>query len=258
MNNQEYWAMRIEQSNQYIFSQSTKQLEKQLAKKYKEVWKYLDGQAKDLWLDMMAEEEVSQTNLYQHTRYIALKQELTEKLRALGIEESEMLQQSLYEAYKDNYIATGKILNDSMEISWTLINESLAKQTILQAWKGANFSSRIWENKRQLINALDKEIAKSVIAGQDVRKVSKNLMNITGRGYSDCERIIRTETMRALNEGQRQLYKDRGYDTVIWIAEKDERSCTECEKLDRQEFPVGDAPSILHPRCRCTFIPKIK
>lgn len=80
-----------------------------------------------------------------------------------------------------------------------------------------------------------------------------------------AENIARTETMRASNEGQRQLWRqaqDRGYlpraQQRVWIATEDERVCPVCGKLDGKraalngQFAGGHDGPPAHPSCRCT------
>lgn len=76
--------------------------------------------------------------------------------------------------------------------------------------------------------------------------------------------IARTESMTAVNEGQRDAWDqalEKGLLTednrVVWIATSD--ACPECEELDGEERTLdgeypgdgGDGPP-LHPNCRCT------
>jgi SPP1 gp7 family putative phage head morphogenesis protein len=74
--------------------------------------------------------------------------------------------------------------------------------------------------------------------------------------------IARTETMRASNEGQKQLWNQArekgllsGKEKKVWIASD---PCDDCEAVDGEivgideDFSVGDEPP-LHPNCRCTI-----
>jgi SPP1 gp7 family putative phage head morphogenesis protein len=78
-----------------------------------------------------------------------------------------------------------------------------------------------------------------------------------------AEMIAHTESMRAANEGQLELWDQAvqdgyltGDEQKMWIATPDVVVCDECEALDGEtvgldeDFPDGDPP--LHPFCRCT------
>lgn len=75
-----------------------------------------------------------------------------------------------------------------------------------------------------------------------------------------AETIARTETLRASNEGQKELWRqaeemgllDRRM-KQMWIATED--ACPECEELDGTTIGMDedfDGPP-LHPNCRCTI-----
>lgn len=78
------------------------------------------------------------------------------------------------------------------------------------------------------------------------------------------ENIARTESIRAANSGQQQLWEqleqegvlDKGEMEREWIVTPDDRLCDECEPLDGARapldgsFPGADLPP-LHPSCRC-------
>lgn len=81
--------------------------------------------------------------------------------------------------------------------------------------------------------------------------------------------IARTETLRASNEGQRQLWQQAvqvgllsGHERREWISTPDERECLICEDLDgktaglHDNFESATEGGILgppaHPNCRCT------
>lgn len=85
---------------------------------------------------------------------------------------------------------------------------------------------------------------------------------------SRAETIARTETMRASNEGQLELWEqgiEDGYfsadDQKLWILTDDDRLCPICEAMDGvtvgldEQFELDDesvdAPPA-HPNCRCT------
>lgn len=81
---------------------------------------------------------------------------------------------------------------------------------------------------------------------------------------SRAEMIAQTETMRASNEGQKEMWSQAvesgwltGEELKEWIYTPDGNACQDCEDLDGQtvtlsdEFEEGDPP--LHPYCRCTL-----
>jgi SPP1 gp7 family putative phage head morphogenesis protein len=78
--------------------------------------------------------------------------------------------------------------------------------------------------------------------------------------------IARTESIRAANKGQRELWRQARQQGLLphtarrrWIASMDDRTCSECAGLDEETAGMDEefAPGIMeppdpHPSCRCT------
>ncbi len=80
-----------------------------------------------------------------------------------------------------------------------------------------------------------------------------------------AETIARTESMRAVHEGQRQLWRQGVEEGLLdadvkraWITTPDDRLCPICEPLDGEtaaldeDYVDGIAAPPAHPNCRCT------
>lgn len=50
-------------------------------------------------------------------------------------------------------------------------------------------------------------------------------------------------------------YERAGVEKVQWVAEKDERTCNVCMKLDGKVFGINEVPGKTHYNCRCYIIP---
>lgn len=48
-----------------------------------------------------------------------------------------------------------------------------------------------------------------------------------------------------------QAYQDAGFDTVEWVTQKDERTCSACGSMDGETFKVDEIPRKPHMGCRC-------
>lgn len=78
--------------------------------------------------------------------------------------------------------------------------------------------------------------------------------------------IARTETIRAANAGQQEIWRQAAeqgvidHETVerVWISSGDDNTCDECDDLDGETAELGEEfmPGVfhppLHPNCRCT------
>ena len=52
-----------------------------------------------------------------------------------------------------------------------------------------------------------------------------------------------------------EVYKAVGVGKVMWVAEKDHKTCGVCSELDGAVFDLEDAPPKQHYNCRCYLIP---
>jgi SPP1 gp7 family putative phage head morphogenesis protein len=247
----DYWQVRLQDK---IYNKQTKLIKRRLTQVYREAEQQVNIQLTDLYMDILsAGEEVTANMLYQQNRYKKLQDLINEQIVKLGKTEEKEIAKSLLTVYKQVYEQTAKKI--TADFTWTFLNEHNAKQIVYANFKGANFSQRIWENKSRLRAQIEKSVIDSVVVGNSKDRAVKEIRQRFGVGFNDADRIVRTEVQRVLNDGQRQTYKDRGYSQVKWITADDDRLCDECEPLDNKVFDIDDAPSVVHPNCRCTFIP---
>jgi SPP1 gp7 family putative phage head morphogenesis protein len=103
----------------------------------------------------------------------------------------------------------------------------------------------------------------------DVDELADKIGDLIGDD-ARAETIARTETMRASNQGQQELWAQAedaglltGKEEQEWIVTPDDRLCPICEPMDGVTAPMGgsfrlntgevvDGPPA-HPNCRCTI-----
>lgn len=71
------------------------------------------------------------------------------------------------------------------------------------------------------------------------------------------DRIVRTEIVKASNQGTVDVMEEAGVERVIWLATLDNRTCETCRGFHETVWDIGDAPRPVqdsHPNCRCTLI----
>ncbi|MHC5248813.1 minor capsid protein [Enterococcus sp. LJL90] len=138
------------------------------------------------------------------------------------------------------------------------LNKRTIDELIKRPWSGDNFSNRIWRNKAQLIASMKSELTSGVVQGKSIYRVA-NLMDARLQvGRSQTQRLVRTEYMHALNQGQIESYKAKGYSKLRWVAKMDDRTSDICEHRNGKEYDIDNLPDIpAHPNCRCTLVPVI-
>ena len=118
----------------------------------------------------------------------------------------------------------------------------------------------------QLAEEIKNRISIGLIQGDSIAKISQNIGGIitdpekfrrAGKtvfktAQLRTETIVRTETLRAYNQGRHKFYEEVGVKWVFWLAVGDKRMCPVCRELDGNRYQLDKAPSIpRHPLCRC-------
>lgn len=233
-------------------------MEKEVLKVYKSATKEISGCVKDIWLQMLSDGEISISNLNNYDRYKKIQETINKELYRMGVTSTEIINAHLESAYIDTFGEAIAKLGGTLDANFAQFNKETISSIVNANFKGGSWSDRIWNNQDKLREQLQNKVIESVVIGRDVRKVSKELARRMEVSLSDSKRIIRTETMRVLNDGCINAAKDRGYTHVEWLAENDERLCDVCSGMDGKIFPINEAPSINHPNCRCTILPVVK
>ena len=257
MKSKAYWRreLLLIAKNQYHNSNT---IVKRLAKQYKASFKELDYQLAKLYVQVLGDGEVSATTLFKEDRYIKLKKAIIAEVNKLGgIEEK-----AIADGLKTMYTGTIKQTNKLLGISFTNIPAKQVDKAIRTNWAGRNFADSVWDNKKLLAKTLDKTITDSIISGNSHDKTSAKLAQRCDVETWKAERLVRTETMNCINQGQKESYIDAGCTQYEFLAEIDDRTSAECEALNREIFNLGDAVTgdnypPLHPNCRCTTLPVI-
>jgi hypothetical protein len=148
----------------------------------------------------------------------------------------------------------------------------LMGRAIREGWPPRDVARRIREHigltprwSQAVENFRAAQAARGVPAGQADARATRYAARLT---RLRAEMIARTETLRAVNTGQRAAWESAQQAGElspearrVWIVTDDERLCPRCAPLEGQEVLVGqpfatDEGALmeppLHPQCRCT------
>lgn len=205
-----------------------------------------------------ANEELKKYNLrMKMSRLEMLNHHIQLETIAMANDEEKLLTARLDEEVYNEYVRQAGILGESVPSVAQL--KSISKVIVTADFHGANFSSRIWVNRAELQNELEKAISRTMIQGENPRVTARNLRrlvndNVKNKRYV-AERLAITESSRVQGQTARQSFEDYGYEEYMWIAEPG--ACKICKPLDGKVFKVkdmgGSSPAIpQHPSCRCS------
>lgn len=255
-NSKEYWKRRLTENAQNAFNISNATMQEQLRKIYTGMNDTMVKEIDDIYYRYLMD-EISRTDIWTYKHYRDLSKRINILAAKVGAKEEYILNHQLETALKGIYKESNT--PGHMTTNFSMLNETLVKQLVNRTWSGDHFSSRIWANKELLVKHLKKCITETIVLGKGKDKCIKNIMRTCQASFSNADRLVRTELMHTINEGQRQRYKDNGYTKLEIVVADDERLCEHCGARDGTVIGIDDGGAYppFHPRCRCTIIPVI-
>lgn len=248
MADKDYWLNR-HANNVY---KKLDKFDRQLIKVYKQAYKSIESQLKDVWLDMLKDGEISASAIYKNQRLKSIMDEVDKQLRKLGIYTNENLQLSLLDTYKSTWLETDAQLGN-VRGSFSLLHEQVAIQVVNASYKNAVYSDRVWSDLNKIRTQIEKTVVDTAITGQDVKKASRGLAERMGVSASDAKRITITETGRVLNEACRSRAEEKGYKSYHVLINDD--ACEECQKYNNRHFAINRSDVLpIHPYDKCCMI----
>lgn len=125
---------------------------------------------------------------------------------------------------------------------------------------GKTFSDRIWSNKEQLVDTLNKELTQSIIRGDAPDKVIKTVADKFEKSRKVAGRLVMTESAYFSSQSRLDSYKALGVKKYKIVATLDLKTSELCRGLDGKPFEVSEyqvsvtAPPF-HANCRSTTAP---
>lgn len=205
-----------------------------------------------------ANEELKKYNLrMKMSRLEMLNHHIQLETIAMANDEEKLLTARLDEEIYNEYVRQAGILGESVPSAAQL--KSISKVIVTADFHGANFSSRIWVNRAELQNELEKAISRTMIQGENPRVTARNLRrlvndNVKNKRYA-AERLAITESGRVQVATQMASYENYGIDQLTVICEPS--ACSQCKPHDGKVVSTKDAEQgvdipIFHPNCRCS------
>jgi SPP1 gp7 family putative phage head morphogenesis protein len=119
----------------------------------------------------------------------------------------------------------------------------------------ANSAARLARHGANAIATMQEHVIAGLMRGEGVRKTTAKLRAATGMLRSHAERIVRTESISALDEARRAGYQANGVAYVQRLGTLDGRICGYCLARHGNVYKAAEAPAVLHPYDRCANMP---
>ena len=177
------------------------------------------------------------------TRLEALQYEIDKQLNELTTKAEKETEKLLKDTMKENY--NRNIYNISKQTGFLAnfsgIDNKTIERVLSYPWSGANYSDRIWDNKKQLSKTIKNEMTQMVIRGESSNKVAKRIAEKMNNSYKNAVRLVQTEHSYCMNEASKYTYEDLNIKKYEFLATLDKRTCKDCGKLDGKVFKLTEA-----------------
>ena len=194
------------------------------------------------------------------TRLQALQDAINVELTKVTHEYQMTLEDTLIGLFTEQY----KEVSELLGIMAPVINREAIKTIIEYPYAGKMFSDRIWDNKDALVKHIKQNLTAGIIRGDSIQKMSRQLKKDLNVLYYQAERLVRTETNYAMNQGHLKGYADSGVvEKYEFLAAIDSRTSKLCKNQNGEVYKLSDATvgvnfPPLHPHCRSTVIPVLE
>lgn len=191
------------------------------------------------------------------TRLQALQDAINVELCKVTHEYQMTLEDTLIGLFTEQY----KEVSELLGIMAPVINREAIKTIIEYPYAGKMFSDRIWDNKDALVKHIKQNLTAGIIRGDSIQKMSRQLKKDLNVLYYQAERLVRTETNYAMNQGHLKGYADSGVvEKYEFLAAIDSRTSKLCKNQNGKVYKLSEAtvgvnyPPV-HCNCRSTVIP---
>ena len=172
------------------------------------------------------------------TRLQALQDAINVELTKVTHEHQMTLEDTLIGLFTEQY----KEVSELMGVMAPVINREAIKTIIEYPYAGKMFSDRIWDNKDALVKHIKQNLTAGIIRGDSIQKMSRQLKKDLNVLYYQAERLVRTETNYAMNQGHLKGYADSGVvEKYEFLAAIDSRTSKLCKNQNGKVYKLSDA-----------------
>jgi SPP1 gp7 family putative phage head morphogenesis protein len=176
----------------------------------------------------------------------------------LGKKEVDTVKNILSNVYKDTFYKNIYTLESGMAVNlkFNILKKEFVNAAVNAKYKGELFSDRIWLNKSDMIDALQKNITSAMKGDITIDKIGRQIRDTFNVTAYESQRLVNTETARVQTQASEDMARATGVEQVMWSATLDMLTAPEDADLDGKVWGIDeDHPEPpLHPNCRCALI----
>ncbi|HDJ2984829.1 TPA: minor capsid protein [Staphylococcus aureus] len=207
-----------------------------------------------------ANQSLKQYNLTMKiSREKLLKQQLDLIVKDSSLNLQNKIEDKLSDAVNREVKRQAHILGEHVQIDDTEV-----KAVVNSNFKGAKWSTRLWNDMELVQKEVERVTSHIVIRGRHPNEFVSEFKKQTNSTTYNASRLLVTESARVQTESQKIAYlKDLGEDGEYkYVAKIDSKTSKLCHSLNRKIFKVKDMiPGVnappMHPWCRSTTVPYV-
>ena len=264
----EDWYHKYAKDNHITLSEARKQLDKRELKAFKMTLNQYIRMAKeqnapDEHIKMLNNASIrvrldrSQQLLLQVTHYVTML------ANTQNVEMSKLLSDVYFSSTYQTAYETQSMMSKYKNVP--LLSDEAVTYAISKPWTsdGKEFSSRIWDNRDDLVSTLQREITKSLLIQEGTGKLADRIAKRYNVSFNNARRLAETETAYIQEKASFEQYKELDLEQYQILATLDNRTSPTCRHLDgkivdMKDYKVGVTAPPFHCHCRTTTIPYIK
>ncbi len=166
------------------------------------------------------------------------------------------------DTYADNYYRTAYEIQKKAGIDANIqaLDENMVEKVISNPWAvdGKNFSERIWQDKKKLINTMHQSLTRMCITGAPPDAAVSEIAKAMNASKKRAWTLVMTETAAFSNKARQECMNDLNVEEFEVVETLDDCTCHSCGEMDGKhyrmdEFEIGVTAPPFHPNCRgCT------
>lgn len=264
-----YWQIREAEQKIRFQKKTEKEIERELAKQYREAAKRIISEMEVLYA-ALEDDEALASYFYRYVKYYQMRENINQELTKLGKKELKLLEEKFEDMYKYSAWKTLKGLNFSIDnkvglekVIQSLMDNRTSWSETVWCNDGLNGAQRIGKSMTLLQNTLERRMNDCVVRGASKDELVKELKARFRVSFSEADRLARTELTYIQNQATRDSYIKAGVKQYEFLAESDDRTSDICADMNGQKFDIAAAVvgvnyPPLHPNCRSTVLAVIE
>lgn len=259
------WYQRFATNNQISMTEARKLLTSGELEEFKwTVEEYIKHGKDNAISGQWAKELENASARFHISRLEALKIQTQQSIEALYGNQLDTVDKAIKDMYSSRYYRTAFELQKGFGAGVVMdrLDNATLSNIVNKPWAadGANFSSRVWNNKQKLVNELHSSLTRNIITGADPAKAIKEIKSKMGTSSYAAGRLIMTESAYFSSVAQKNVFGDLGVEKYEIIATLDSKTSEICRRLDgkvfdMKDFQAGVTAPPFHPYCRTTTAP---